>query len=293
MIYIILSIVLSSCLTIAFKVLQRLNISSFQAIVFNYLTCVIVGSFVNGHYPIESIKNNETWLPWSLLMGTMFIILFNIIAFVTRKMGVAIASVTTKLSLVIPFVFAINIYGDKAIWINYVGITLALIAVAFTCWPKEQANDSFNSKWNGFLFLIPLILFFGSGMLDTLITYTERNYLNTLNKDTYLILTFNVAGLIGISFLIFQFLIKKERFSWKSLFAGIAIGIPNYFSIQTLMLALDLYTGRASFVMPVVNIGIVLFSTIVAFYVFQEHLTRLNWAGILLSVIAILLLSYR
>lgn len=293
MIFIIFSIFLSSYLTLAFKVWQRLNISSFQGIVFNYLTCVVVGSIVNGHYPIHSIRDGEKWLPWSLLMGSMFIALFNLIAYVTRKMGVAIASVTNKLSLIVPFLFATYFYGDSATWVNYVGIILALAAVALTCWPHKQIDDSSLPVIHGPKLFIPIILFIGSGMLDTLITYTERTFLNVSNKDAYLILTFSVAGLIGIMILLYQFVTKKDLFSWRAVLAGIAIGIPNYFSIQTLMIALDQYAGRASFVMPVVNIGIVLFSTIVAFYVFREKLSKLNWTGIFLSVIAILLLSYR
>lgn len=293
MILIILSIILSSYLTLAFKALHRLKISTFQAIVFNYLTCVVVGSLVNGRYPIDSVISGEKWLPWSLLMGAMFISLFNVIAFVTRKMGVAIASVSNKLSLVIPFLFAINFYDDTANWINYLGIFLALTAVAFTCWPHKQIEGSSLPVMHGWMLLIPAGLFLGSGMLDTLITYTERNFLNSANKDAYLILTFNVAGLIGIVLLLFRFITKKEMYDWKALAGGIAIGIPNYFSIQTLMMALDQYAGRASFVMPVVNIGIVLFSTVVAYYIFKEKLSKLNWTGIVLSIIAILLLSYR
>lgn len=293
MILLLLSIVLSSFLTLAFKGLQRLNISTFQAIVFNYLTCVLVGSIVNGHYPVEAIVSGEKWLSWSLLMGVMFISLFNVIAFVTRKMGVAIASVSNKLSLVLPFLFAIFIYGDTATWINYVGIVLALTAVVLTCWPHKQIEGSSLPVLHGPMLLVPAALFLGSGMLDTFITYTERHFLDAANKDAYLILTFNVAGAIGIIILGIQFLTKKEVFSWKAVLAGIAIGIPNYFSIQTLMMALDQYAGRASFVMPVVNIGIVLFSTVVAFYVFHERLSKVNWAGIILSVLAIILLSYR
>ena len=293
MILIVLSIILSSYLTLAFKALHRLNISTFQAIVFNYLTCVVVGSLVNGHYPIDAVLAGEKWLPWSLIMGAMFISLFNVIAFVTRKMGVAIASVSNKLSLVIPFLFAINFYGDSASWVNYMGMVMALTAVAFTCWPHKQIEGSSLSVMHGPMLLIPAALFVGSGMLDTLITYTERNFLDAENKDAYLILTFNVAGLIGFSLLLFRFISKKETFNWKALVAGITIGIPNYFSIQTLMMALDQYAGQASFVMPVVNIGIVLFSTVVAYYIFNEKLSKLNWSGIILSVIAILLLSYR
>lgn len=293
MILVLFSIVLSSYLMLAFKALERLKISSFQAIVFNYLTCVVVGSWVNGQYPLTSITSGAPWLPWSLLMGTMFVSLFNLIALVTRKMGVAIASVSNKLSLVIPFLFALFVYGDKPVWLNYVGLILALMAVVFTCWPHQKIEGSSLPVMKGALLFLPAILFIGSGLLDTLISYTEHHFLDASNKDAYLILTFNVAGIFGALMLMIQLFRRKELFSWRAVFAGIAIGIPNYFSIQTLMMALDQFSDQASMVIPVVNIGIVLFSTVVAFYAFKEKLSKLNWAGILLSVVAIFLLSYR
>ena len=38
--------------------------------------------------------------------------------------------------------------------------------------------------------------------------------------------------------------------------------------------------------------GIVLFSTLVAFLLFNEKLSKLNWLGIILSIAAIALIAY-
>src|SRR5687767_12992973 len=113
MIYLIGSIVLSSWLTLSFKVVERLKIDSFQAIVFNYITCVITGSIVNGEFPISSIQRPEPWLGWGVFMGIIFISVFNVVAFTAQKVGIAAASVAYKLSLVIPFAFSIWLYGEK------------------------------------------------------------------------------------------------------------------------------------------------------------------------------------
>jgi uncharacterized membrane protein YcaP (DUF421 family) len=80
MTYLILTIIFTSCLTLAFKVLGKFNISSLQAIVFNYITCVLIGSFMNGGFPIDAFRNQAPWLNWGLMMGVFFIVLFNIIA---------------------------------------------------------------------------------------------------------------------------------------------------------------------------------------------------------------------
>ncbi|MEO7531130.1 MAG: hypothetical protein ABIS69_06955 [Sediminibacterium sp.] len=50
MFYLAGSILLTSYLTLAFKVCEKYKVNIFQAIVFNYITCVITGSFVNGSF---------------------------------------------------------------------------------------------------------------------------------------------------------------------------------------------------------------------------------------------------
>lgn len=44
--------------------------------------------------------------------GSVFIVLFNVIAFTSINLGVAVASVAFKLSLVIPFLFTIFSMGN-------------------------------------------------------------------------------------------------------------------------------------------------------------------------------------
>jgi drug/metabolite transporter (DMT)-like permease len=44
-------------------------------------------------------------------------------------------------------------------------------------------------------------------------------------------------------------------------------------------------------IIPINNMGIVLFSAIVAWLVFKEKLTRTNWFGIALSIAAILMIA--
>lgn len=292
MIFLPLTIILSSFLTLAFKVLANLKIPALQAIVFNYFTCVIVGSIVNGSYPLDALTEPAPWLYWCLFMGLMFITLFNVIAFTTRHLGVAVASVANKLSLVIPFLFSIFFYDEPATAMKIFGVLLALTAVLFTCWPHKAIRGSTLQPERGWVLFVPVVLFLGSGALDTMISYVERTFLDGANKDSYFILAFNTAGILGAIYLGIQLLRGKEKFDPRSILAGICIGLPNYFSLWTLVKALSLYPGNSSSIFPIINIGIVLFSTLVAYFVFSEKLSKLNWAGIALAVIAITLMSW-
>jgi drug/metabolite transporter (DMT)-like permease len=291
MFFLLGSIILSSYLTLAFKVCQRYGISIFQAIVFNYFTCVVTGSLVNGALPFTKENLQSDWLPWALVMGSLFIILFNIIGFTAQKMGVAVASVANKLSLVIPFLFSIFLYGEAATWLKVAGILIALVSVVLTCW--HTGNDVLGQHAiKPALFMLPAVLFIGSGLLDTLIKYAEQRFLNEGNKNAYLIMGFATAALIGLALLLGQLAMKKARLQPKAILAGILIGIPNYFSIWCLVRVLKDYGANSSAIIPINNMGIVLFSSVMAWLLFKEKLGKLNWLGIGLALGAIALIAF-
>ncbi|MFT3844602.1 MAG: EamA family transporter [Lacibacter sp.] len=292
MIFLILSIVLTSWLTLSFKIVEKFGINTFQSIVFNYIACVITGSFVNGSFPIRAASVNENWFVWSLVMGFTFITLFNVIGFTAQKLGVSVASVANKLSLVIPFIFSIYLYSEKVTALKIAGIIIALAAVVLTCWPNVNHTEPSGKKAKPFLFLLPVVLFFGSGLLDTMIKYVETSFLNDTNKDAYLIASFGIAALFGLAAMLIMIATGKMKFEPKAIAAGFMIGVPNYFSIWCLVRVLKDYTGNSSAIIPINNMAVVLFSTIVAWILFKEHLTKTNWLGIALSVAAIALIAF-
>lgn len=294
MLFLIGSIVFTSWLTLSFKVLERFRINNLQAIVFNYFTCVAVGIFINGESPIHTQTLNAAWISWSVGLGCFFIFSFNLMAFTTQKMGVAVASVTNKLSLVIPFVFSIYLYNESATFLKITGIVVAMIAVVFTCWPQKGFVLAGSHKKVGSIMLIglPLLMFVGSGLMDTIIKYIEITFLNDDNKNAFLITTFFVAGIMGLFVLLSLMLIGKIKFDYRAVIAGVAIGVPNYISIWCLIKVLQDYAGNSSAIIPINNMGIVLFSTVAAFFLFKEWLTKLNWIGIFLSIVAIALIAY-
>ncbi len=293
MIYLFGSILFSSYLTLSFKVLQRLKINTLQAIVFNYIACVLTGTVINGAFAVNKENLQAPWVTWALLMGVMFISIFNVIGYTTQKLGVAVASVANKLSMVIPFIFSIYLYNEKATALKIAGIAVALIAVVLTCYPSQK-NITEAPKSKSLLFLLPLGLFISSGLLDTVIVYVKNIFFNhpAANFNDFLIFAFTVAGTIGLVILLFQFATGKQPFSFKALLAGIIIGVPNYFSIWCLGKVITAYQGNTSAIIPVNNMGIVLFSAVAAWVLFKEKLSLVNWAGIGLAIAAIALIAY-
>lgn len=290
MMYLIGSIVLTSYLTLSFKACEKYGVNVFQAIVFNYITCVITGSIVNGSFPIHAENIQTPWFGWAMIMGAMFVSIFNIVAITAQKNGVAVASVANKLSLIIPVVLSVYLYNETVAGWKAMGVALALVAVVLTCYTNtEKGHADQKSKW---LYLLPLVLFISSGLLDALINHVQLTYVTAENNNDYLVSSFFSAATIGSLILLTQLIRRKQQFVWKNLFAGILIGIPNYFSIWCLVHFLQESPWQTSASIPVNNMGIVLFSAVVAWLLFKERLTKINWIGILLSLVAIYLIAF-
>lgn len=292
MFYLVGSVVLTSYLTLAFKVCEKYKVSIFQAIVFNYLTCVITGSVVNGSFPVNAEAVHAPWFLWACVMGVLFVSIFNVVGITAQKINVAVASVANKLSLIIPVVLSVYLYGETVQGWKLAGVLLALLAVVLTCYQskgKDAQKLTGIKKWEYFL---PLILFIGSGLLDALINHVQKQYVTDSNRNAYLISGFLSAGVIGFTVLFIQYARGRQQFAFKHVLAGVLIGIPNYFSIWFLVRFLKESPWQSSASIPVNNMGIVLFSSIMAWLLFKEKLSKLNWAGIALSVIAIYLIAF-
>jgi len=282
----IASIILTAWLTIAFKIAAHFGISNLQAIVYNYTVCVITGSFVNGSFPVNNSLIQQPWLPWALLMGCCFISLFNLAAFVVQKIGVAVATVAYKLSLVIPVCFSLVLYHEHANAGKIIGILIALPAVYLSTRVKDESNKIPNLFW-------PILLFVGSGLLDTLVKYVEHNYLPTADvQAAFTIHAFAAAGSVGIILIAVLALLKKIKLHWRNLIAGICVGIPNYFSIYFLIRMLNTNFLQSSAIIPVNNIAIVVASTLMAILFFKEKITVSRAIGIVMAIAAILLIAF-
>ena len=292
MLYLLGSIVLTSYLTLAFKACEKYGVTIFQAIVFNYITCVITGSIVNGQVPVNAAAIQTPWFVWACVMGLLFISIFTVIGITAQKNGVAVASVANKLSLIIPVMLSVYLYHETVAGWKLVGVLLALVAVVLTCYPPSQKGEKSASAGNPMVYLLPFILFIGSGLLDALINHVQQNYVNEENKNAYLVTGFFSAATIGSLLLSYQFISKQMTFAWKNLLAGVLIGVPNYFSIWCLVRFLKNSPWQSSASIPVNNMGIVLFSAVVAWLLFKERLSLINWLGILLSLIAIYFIAF-
>ncbi len=285
MFYLIITILLNTLLFAMFKVFARYKVDNLQAIIVNYFVCVITGSIFLGEFPVSTGSINQPWLPWAILMGVMFISIFNLVAWRTVKDGLTTATIANKLSMVIPVIFSIALYNEKLTVVKLMGIILAFPAVYFTT--RVKGDDT---KPQSIFF--PVLLFISSGLLDTLITFVERTFLNSAPlQAAFTIHVFTAASLLGASLIAILKWRKNITLHPRNIIAGIILGVPNYFSIYFLIRLLNSGFLQSSAAIPVNNIGIVLLTAITSILIFKEKITRQRLIGLALSIIAILLIA--
>ncbi len=287
MFYFIATILLNVVISVLFKVFPRFKIDTLQTIVINYFVCVVTGSLYIGRVPFHVAELSQPWFPWAVLMGAGFISIFNLIAYCTRVDGITTATISNKLSLVIPVLFAIVFFHEGAGIAKLAGIVLAFPAVYLTTRVKEDDGKIPNLLW-------PVLLFVGSGLLDTIVNYVQHSYLASSDvQATYTVFVFGVAACIGLVLITVLTLMKKIKLEPRNIVAGIAIGVPNYFSIYFLIRALNSNVMQSSATIPVINIGVLVASSLAAIIFFKEKVNAQRLVGLLLAVVAIYLIAFQ
>ena len=286
MIYLLLSILSSSIIFVVFKLFKRFEINTLQAIIVNYFIACSVGYFgFVGDANISEIPS-KPWFYGTLVLGLLFIIVFNLAAITTQRSGLSVVSVATKMSVAIPVLFGILYFNESTGLLKVLGIILALVAVYLS---SIKAKTGIAIKKKNLIY--PILVFIGSGLIDTLIKFIESGYVNKTDVALFSSTIFSVAGTIGIIVLIFQGITGKLKITGRNIIGGIALGIPNFFSIYFLVMALRNNAFDSSTIFTINNVAIVLVSTLLGIILFKEKLITKNWIGIILAIISILLVA--
>ena len=109
MVYLLISICISSFLFVIFKLFDVLKINTFQAIVVNYFTAAVLGFFLSNNLVSFQEIPDQPWFFGAFLLGIMFILVFNVMALTSQKNGLSVASVSSKMSVVIAIVFGVHL----------------------------------------------------------------------------------------------------------------------------------------------------------------------------------------
>ena len=206
---------------------EKYKVDNLQALIVNYLTAAVCSYFfLEQDFSLNHVLNSN-WLYHSMIIGTLFIIVFNFYAFGTQKVGIAVTTVANKMSLVIPVCAALILYPENNTFDVLKGIAFLLALVGIYLSSTKKGKLSFDKKY---LWLI-ILVFVGQGISDSIFNDFAQSFKEVFDKESYLffMILFVVASISGTLILIGKSIKERKAIKLKSVIWGVIFGIPNFF----------------------------------------------------------------
>jgi drug/metabolite transporter (DMT)-like permease len=284
MIYIIISICCNITVGILFKLARRYRINAEQAIVWNYLTAIILSWIF---FEPQFMPAGEPPYVLYLALGVLLPVMFVVISRSIRHTGIVRTDVAQRLSLFIP-VLAAYLLFQEVFSLNRIG-GIALGFIAITCsipWNKDNGSPTKSPvTW-----YYPLTVFFGMGIIDILFKQIAQS--TAIPYTSSLFVIFVVAFIISGGTLAFFILSKRMKFEWINVLCGVFLGLFNFGNILFYLKAHRALAETPSVVFSAMNIGVIILGSLVGVLIFREKLTKMNYAGIALAIISIMIISF-
>ncbi len=291
------SIILSTGLFAVFKFVGKKGIDQFPVIIVNYITCFVLGNLILGDRHILKLETINTPGFWPLLsLGMLFVGTFFLMAKSTHESGAAASSMASKMSMIIPILASVVFWGEAVNIQMIVGIFLAISSVYIISTMGSNLNSDPHSlppkKFN----IVLILVFFGSGMVDTLLNVFKQLNYNEFNNEQKAALTFGGAMISGL----LVGLLKRARKSNSdapknqlvlTLISGIVLGSINFYSVVALYAAIDAFSDNTAVMFSLNNVGVVVLSTAVGWFFGERPATRVFW-GMGLAILSILVLAF-
>ncbi|HNZ41722.1 MAG TPA: DMT family transporter [Bacteroidales bacterium] len=284
MLFLLLAIVTSSLIFIAFKLFEKNGISNIQAITVNYLTAVIIGYLSTEEIITTYVVFGKPWFYFSVGSGILLIVTFLVYAYSIQKVGIAITSVSGKMSVIIPVLLGLLVFQEEATWIRIIGIVTALLAFYLTLMKNRE------QKAKAIFFVFPVLLFLGNGLNDCVLKISQELYIQN-DFSMYLTIAFGVSLIAGAIIITFLLITKQQKIHYKNLIAGIILGILNWYSTYFFFAGLAQFD--VSVFIPVFNASVVCIAALTGYWFFKEKLSGINIVGIALAVIAIIFIAWK
>lgn len=283
MISLILSILSSTIILLIFKLLEKQKIDIFPPIVLNYVMASVLGFAISDKGPAVVLDGVPIWMFFSLIIGILLIGNFYLIGSSTQRAGIAVTTIAAKMSFVLPVLFSL-MYDVNDVFNLSKGLQLffAMVAVFLVVYPEKYTPRNLSSV------LLPILIFFGLGILDTLIKYCQYHYIHNADQSSvFSAYNFTIAGIIGLTIFAFSQKVQKTLKNYKAWLFGIGLGAVNFGSMYFLINALNELKFDNSLVFGINNIGTIGMSVLMAFVVFKERFSKINWIGFVLAVIVL------
>ncbi|WP_433812540.1 EamA family transporter [Flavobacterium johnsoniae] len=280
MLFLILSVLCSVTVGVIFKITRKYNADPIQIITFNYVTALILCYFTFN--PDLTVVHADA--PWNIYaaVGVLLPIVFLFLFTSIKYMGIVKTDAAQRLSLFIPIIAAWLIFKEDFNTYKVIGLIIGFIALLFIL-RKQSTND--QNKW-----IFPAAVFLGFGIIDIL--FKQIALFTALPYTTSLFIVFDISLAVSLLVVVYNVVLKKVKLSSKNILFGALVGIFNFGNILFYLKAHKAFAENPSTVFAGMNMGVIVLGSLVGLLFFKEKLSKINFIGILLALIAIIFIVF-
>lgn len=225
--------------------------------------------------------NSLSTMFFGLALSFTFVFSFFAFARAVKAAGTALASLSARLSVMVPVILSIFIYRESPTTWQVLGLLFVILTIlTFTKSSQRLSHITLSGK--DYFFLAAVLI--GIGINDFSMKIFQQIKSNA-EKPFFLLCIFSFSFILTTGYAI----VKKISFERSTAIRGLILGIPNVFSTYFLLGALARLPGIIVF--PAVNVGIILSTALFARIIFGEKLNKWGVLALFLGMIAVGLLS--
>lgn len=279
MMFLILTIISSSSIALILKFNANRKGHPLVMLMGNYFAASLIASVImflkkDFAFSIEAFF-------FGLVLGVMFIGSFFIFAKAVETAGTSLATLSSRLSVFIPVLLVVLFLDEKPTTQHLIGFGLTVLTITLFYYSLKGRSKTESHK-HKYYFLVGVLVFIGIN--DFAIKIFQ--HIRAVSEQSFFVyMIFTSAFLTGIVII----LLRRIQVRREDVYTGFLLGIPNVSSTIFLLGALNIIP--AVIVYPVMNIGVILITTISAYLIWRETLNSFGIAAVILGTAAILFLG--
>lgn len=277
MIYLFLAILSSVGVSVVMRLSTKKAAGSLTMLSANYLMCLLIAAMFTGFdrlFPTSPNLPDTLWM--GCVNGVLYLSSFVLYQHSVKRNGMVLSSTFMKLGLLVPIVISVFLFFELPTLLQVAGFVIALSGIVLMQIGGKDPGGQFSA---GLLLL--LVLGGGANAMSEIYEAVGDPALNS----QFLLYTF----LSAFVFCCALTALKKERPNRHSIFYGLLIGIPNYFSARFLLLSLQHVPAMIAHpTYSAVSVGIV---AVLGVCLFRERLAKRQWLAMGIILISLIFLN--
>lgn len=286
MLYLCLAVFCSVSVSLLLKFLRQRQLDMRQTILLGYPTaCFLTLLLLKPDFSQLSnvLQNHSVSLIIILTLGVLLPSVFVILGKAIETSGVILTDACQRLSLILPIIASVLIFGETIGGQKSLGIGLAFLALIALLFKKsDHSTKNFNHK-NNYLWLVGVWL--GYGVIDILFKQVAKQ------GGSFPVTLLVSFGLAFVGLLVYL-VAKKTAWKGESLAWGLLLGVLNMGNIYAYIKAHQALSETPSLVFTGMNVGVITVASVAGFALFGERLSKMNAVGVGLAILSVIVLFF-